>query len=54
MRIGRAIIIPAIAAIGMAGSVLAGSAMPAAAANVPNATAQVLTIQPGSNMFHHG
>jgi hypothetical protein len=54
MRIGRAIIIPAIAALGMAGSVLIGSAMPAAAASVPNATGQVLYIQPGTDMFHHG
>jgi len=53
MRIGRAIIIPAIAALGMAGSVLVGSAIPAATASVPNATAHVLTIQPGIDMYHH-
>jgi hypothetical protein len=55
MRIGRAIIIPAVAALGMAASVLAGSAMPVAAAtSVPNATAHVLSIQPGVDMYHHG
>ena len=38
MRIGRAIIIPAILALGVAGSVLAGSAAPAVAAQRPVST----------------
>jgi hypothetical protein len=37
MRIGRAIIIPAILALGAAGSILAGSAVPVAAAQTPSA-----------------
>jgi len=37
MRIGRAIIIPAILALSAAGSILAGSAVPAAAAQAPSA-----------------
>jgi hypothetical protein len=53
MRIGRAIIIPAIAALGMAGSVLVGSAVPAAAAS--NAPAyHAVGVMPGTDMFHHG
>jgi hypothetical protein len=54
MRIGRAIIVPAIVALGVAGSALVGSAMPAAAASVPNAPVQhVVWITPGTNMYHH-
>jgi hypothetical protein len=34
MRIGRALIIPAVIAISLAGSALVGSALPAVAANV--------------------
>jgi hypothetical protein len=37
MRIRRVIIIPAILALGAAGSILAGSAVPAAAAQAPSA-----------------
>ncbi len=40
MRIGRAIIIPVILALGTAGSILAGSAVPAAAAQAPTAHVQ--------------
>jgi hypothetical protein len=39
MRIGRAIIIPAIVALGLAGSILASSAAPAVAAQAPAAHA---------------
>ena len=65
MRIGRAIIIPAIVALGLAGSALVGSAMPAVAASVPNAhvqttglstcssNAMLLLISTGINMYHH-
>lgn len=37
MRVKRAIIIPAIVALGAAGSILAGSAVPAAVAQAPSA-----------------
>ena len=40
MRFGRAVIIPAILALSAAGSILAGSAVPVAAAQAP--TLQVL------------
>ena len=40
MRIRRAIIIPVILALGAAGSVLAGSAMPSAAGHAPSAHVQ--------------
>ena len=50
MRIKRAIIIPAILALSAAGSVLAGSAVHAAAAQAPSA--QVLAASP--NTYHHG
>jgi hypothetical protein len=56
MRIGRAFIIPAILALGVAGSALVGSAIPAVAASVPNAHVHVHTtgISTGKNMYHHG
>jgi len=54
MRIGRAIIIPAILALGMAGSPLIGAAMPAAAASVPIVTAHATGLSTGTDMFHHG
>jgi hypothetical protein len=57
MRIGRAIIIPAIVALGLAGSALVGSAMPAVAASVPNAHVQTTGtstgISTGTDMYHH-
>jgi len=54
MRIGRAFIIPAILALGVAGSALVGSAIPAVAASVPNAQVQTTGIFVGTDMFHHG
>ena len=54
MRIGRAFIIPAILALGVAGSALVGSAVPAVAASVPNAHVQTTGISTGPNMYHHG
>ncbi len=54
MRIGRAFIIPAILALGVAGSALVGSAIPAAASNVPIVTAHTTSISTGINMYHHG
>ena len=54
MRIGRAYILPAIVALGVAGSALVGSAMPAVAASAPNAHVTVTHITPGTNVYHHG
>jgi len=54
MRIGRAFIIPAILTLGVAGSALVGTAIPAAAANAP--IVQVGTtggLSIGTNMYHH-
>jgi hypothetical protein len=53
MRIGRAFIIPAILALGVAGSALVGSAIPAAAANVPIVHVHPTGLQTGTNMYHH-
>ena len=50
MRIGRAIIIPAIVALGVAGSALVGSALPAVTASAP-----IVQMHSVSNhMYHHG
>jgi hypothetical protein len=54
MRIGRAFIIPAILALGIAGSAMVGPAVPAAAASVPVAHVQTTGLTIGTNMFHHG
>lgn len=54
MRIGRTYIIPAIVALGVAGSALVGSAMPAAAANAPIVISHSTGLTVGTNMFHHG
>jgi hypothetical protein len=53
MRIGRAFIIPAILALGVAGSASVGSAIPAAAANVPIVQAHSTALSTGTNMYHH-
>lgn len=53
MRIGRAFIIPAILALGVAGSALVGSAIPAAAANVPIVTAHSTGLSTGADMYYH-
>lgn len=53
MRIGRAFIIPAILALGVAGSALVGSAIPVAAANVPVIHAHTTGLSTGTNMYHH-
>jgi hypothetical protein len=52
MRIGRAFIIPAILALGVAGSALVGAALPAAAVNVPVVHAHT-GLSPGAYMYHH-
>ena len=53
MRIGRAYIIPAIVALGVAGSALVGSAMPAAAASAPVVISHSTGLTVGTNMYHH-
>ncbi len=53
MRIGRAYIIPAIVALGVAGSALVGSAMPAVAASAPVAISHSTGLSVGTNMYHH-
>jgi len=52
MRIRRAII-PFILALGAAGSILAGSALPAAAAQAPAAHAQPAAHSASPNVFYH-
>ena len=54
MRIRRAIIIPAIVALGVAGSALVGSALPAVAANASIVHVHKAQILTSSNMYHHG
>jgi hypothetical protein len=54
MRIGRAFIIPAILALGVAGSALVGSAVPAAASNVSVAHVYTTGLTIGTSMYHHG
>ena len=54
MRIRRAIIIPALLALGTAGSTLAGSAVPAAPAQAPTAHVLVTASSAGTNVFYHG
>jgi hypothetical protein len=53
MRIGRAFVIPAILALGVAGSALVGSAIPAAAANAPIAGVYTTSLSTGTDMYHH-
>jgi hypothetical protein len=54
MRIGRTVIIPVILALGMAGSVLAGSEMAAAAVSAPSVHAQQAPIiSVGPDMRYH-
>jgi hypothetical protein len=52
MRIRRAIL-PAILALGVAGSVAAGSAIPAAAGPAPGARVQVVALSSTVTHFHN-
>lgn len=52
MRIRRALIIPAILALGMAGSVLSGPAMAAAAAHAPSVGVHAVAAPSNSNMYY--
>jgi hypothetical protein len=54
MRIKRAIIIPAILALSGAGSILAGSAVPVAAAQAPSAYVQAATVPAIPQTWYHG
>jgi hypothetical protein len=51
MRIGRTIIIPAILALGVAGSALSGSAMSTASGHAP--TAHVLAAGATPGIYYH-
>jgi hypothetical protein len=54
MRIGRDFIIPAVLALGVAGSLLAGSAMPVAVAVAPSVHVQVAAASAIPKVFYHG
>jgi hypothetical protein len=51
MRIGRAVVIPAIVALGVAGSALASTAVPAAAGHVTNVRVLAQSYVPGPDVF---
>jgi len=53
MRIRRAIIIPAILALGATGSIMAGSAMSVAAGHAPSVHVQAAATSGTPNMFYH-
>ena len=53
MRIGRLIIIPAIAALGVAGSTLAASAIAVAAGNAPSVHAQAAAPTQSPDIYYH-
>lgn len=54
MRKRRTIIIPAILALGIGGSILAGSAVPVAAAQASGAHAQVAAVSVPHYTWYHG
>jgi hypothetical protein len=55
MRIGRALLIPAVLALSVAGSALVGSALPAVAANVPVVHAHPTGLSTtGTATYYHG
>jgi hypothetical protein len=53
MRIGRAIIIPAVLALGVAGSVLSGSAISAATGHAPSVHVQTVASSAGHKVYLH-
>jgi hypothetical protein len=53
MRIGRPIIIPAILALGVAGSILSSSAMASAAVHAPSVQAHAVGATGGPHIFYH-
>ena len=54
MRIGRVLIIPAILALSVAGSILSGSVMPAAAVHAPGVHAQAAAVSSVPYIYYHG
>jgi hypothetical protein len=54
MRIGRAILIPTVLALGVAGSLLSGPAMAVAAGHAPSAHVQAAAASASSKMVYHG
>jgi hypothetical protein len=54
MRIGRALIIPAVLALSVAGSAMVGAALPVAAATVPIAhTTSTTGFHVSPDVYHH-
>lgn len=53
MSIGRSVIVPAIVALGAAGSILASSAVSVAAAQAPAASAQSVVLSSQPNLHYH-
>ncbi len=53
MRVGRAILIPAILALGVAGPVLAGSGISVAAGHAPSAHVLVTASSTTVDTYHH-
>jgi hypothetical protein len=53
MRIGRAIVIPAIVALGVAGSALASTAVPATAGHVTNVKVLAQGAVSGPDVYYH-
>ena len=53
MRVGRAILIPTILALSVAGSVLSGPGMAVAAGHPPTVQVHVISIDAGYNSFYH-
>ena len=54
MRVARAIIIPAIVSLSAAGSILTGSAAPAATAHAPTAQVHVVAISAVPLIWYRG
>jgi hypothetical protein len=54
MRIGRALIIPAVLALGVAGSLLSGPAIVAAAGHAPSAHVQAAASSATPKVLYHG
>ena len=54
MRIGRAIIIPAILVLGVAGSVLSGWEMSVAAGHTPSVHVQTTASSATLHVYYHG
>jgi hypothetical protein len=53
MRIGRVLSIPAILVLGVAGSILSGSAMPVATVHAPAVHMQPAAVSLAPQMYYH-